>query len=227
MIDRFGKEIDDPSSVYYWCHKNNIPVFCPAITDGSIGDMLYFHSYRRGVEKSRASEKASGCRRLHGVSASPPRGVAATRLHGVSTSPPRRRRDPPPRRINVPAAASPRPASTAFPRRYKRPGFIVDIAGDIRRINDEAVRAKATGMIIVGGGLVKHHICNANLMRNGANFAVFVNTGQEFDGSDSGARPDEAVSWGKIRADAKPVKVYMDASVAFPLIVSQTFAKSP
>lgn len=36
---------------------------------------------------------------------------------------------------------------------------------------------------------------------------MFVNTGQEFDGSDSGARPDEAVSWGKIRMDASPVKV--------------------
>lgn len=44
-------------------------------------------------------------------------------------------------------------------------------------------------------------------MRNGADYAVFVNTGQEFDGSDSGARPDEAVSWGKIRLDANPVKV--------------------
>jgi hypothetical protein len=33
------------------------------------------------------------------------------------------------------------------------------------------------------------------------------NTGQEFDGSDSGARPDEAVSWGKIRAGAETVKV--------------------
>jgi len=56
-------------------------------------------------------------------------------------------------------------------------------------------------------GLPKHHICNANLMRNGADFAVYVSTAQEFDGSDSGARPDEAVSWGKIRADATPVKV--------------------
>lgn len=36
---------------------------------------------------------------------------------------------------------------------------------------------------------------------------MFVNTGQEFDGSDSGASPDEAVSWGKIRTDAQPVKV--------------------
>ena len=43
--------------------------------------------------------------------------------------------------------------------------------------------------------------------RNGADFSVFVNTAQEFDGSDSGARPDEAVSWGKIKLTATPVKV--------------------
>lgn len=43
--------------------------------------------------------------------------------------------------------------------------------------------------------------------RNGADYAVYLNTGQEYDGSDSGARPDEAVSWGKIKADARAVKV--------------------
>merc|ERR1719225_474473 len=75
-------------------------------------------------------------------------------------------------------------------------------------------------MIIVGGGLIKHHIANANLMRNGANYSVYINTATEFDGSDSGARPDEAVSWGKIRMDAKPVKVYSDAT----LLVAKTFA---
>lgn len=36
---------------------------------------------------------------------------------------------------------------------------------------------------------------------------MFINTASEFDGSDSGARPDEAISWGKIKEDAKPVKV--------------------
>ena len=36
---------------------------------------------------------------------------------------------------------------------------------------------------------------------------MFLNTAQEFDGSDSGARPDEAVSWGKIKPTATPVKV--------------------
>ncbi len=48
---------------------------------------------------------------------------------------------------------------------------------------------------------------------------------QEFDGSDSGARPDEAVSWGKIKMTARPVKVYGDATILFPLLISQTFAK--
>lgn len=43
--------------------------------------------------------------------------------------------------------------------------------------------------------------------RNGADYSVFINTASEFDGSDSGARPDEAISWGKIKEDAKPVKV--------------------
>jgi deoxyhypusine synthase len=42
----------------------------------------------------------------------------------------------------------------------------------------------------------KHHICNANLMRNGADFAVFVNTAQEFDGSDSGEEAGEGHGWG-------------------------------
>jgi deoxyhypusine synthase len=43
MIERFGREINDESSVYYWAARNGIPVYCPAITDGSIGDMLFFH----------------------------------------------------------------------------------------------------------------------------------------------------------------------------------------
>lgn len=152
MIHRLGKEIKDESSIYYWTSKNDIPVFCPAITDGSLGDMIYFHS-------------------------------------------------------------------------YKNPGLIVDIAADIRAMNNEAVFAKKTGMIILGGGIIKHHICNANLMRNGADYAVYINTGQEFDGSDAGARPDEAVSWGKIRLNSRSCKVYADATIVFPLIVAETFAK--
>ncbi|GFS43287.1 deoxyhypusine synthase [Actinidia rufa] len=146
---------------------------------------------------------------------------------------------------------------------FRNPGLIVDLIQDIRAMNGEAVHAspRQTGMIILGGGLPKHHICNANMMRNGADYAVFINTAQEFDGSDSGAHPDEAVSWGKIRGSAKTVKVdyflcsslvvlkfllisnttvdfafllpclsfysnqvHCDATIAFPLLVAETFA---
>jgi hypothetical protein len=90
----------------------------------------------------------------------------------------------------------------ASPRQLK-----IDLVEDIRKINTIAVRAKRAGMIILGGGVVKHHIANACLMRNGAESAVYINTAQEFDGSDAGARPDEAVSWGKIKVGADSVKV--------------------
>ncbi|KAK3068327.1 Deoxyhypusine synthase [Teratosphaeriaceae sp. CCFEE 6253] len=154
VIARLGKEINDERSVYYWAYKNDIPVFCPALTDGSLGDMLYFHTFKASPAQVR-----------------------------------------------------------------------IDIVEDIRRINTIAVKAKRTGMIVLGGGIVKHHIANANLMRNGAESAVYINTANEFDGSDAGARPDEAVSWGKIKADGDSVKVYAEATVVFPLIVAATFAR--
>jgi deoxyhypusine synthase len=46
MIARLGKEINHPDSICYWAQKNSIPIYCPAITDGSLGDMIYFHSFR-------------------------------------------------------------------------------------------------------------------------------------------------------------------------------------
>jgi deoxyhypusine synthase len=63
------------------------------------------------------------------------------------------------------------------------------------------------------------------MMRNGCEYAVYINNAQEFDGSDAGARPEEAISWGKIIKDADWVKVFGDATILFPLIVAKTFAK--
>lgn len=42
--------------------------------------------------------------------------------------------------------------------------FNTILFSDIRRVNSQAVYAANTGMIILGGGVIKHHICNANLM---------------------------------------------------------------
>lgn len=42
LIYEMGKRINNTSSIYYWCYKNNIPVFCPGISDGAIGDVFFF-----------------------------------------------------------------------------------------------------------------------------------------------------------------------------------------
>jgi deoxyhypusine synthase len=152
LIREIGKAIDNEQSIYYWAYKNDVPVFCPALTDGSFGDMTFF-----------------------------------------------------------------------FKKKNKE--FRIDIMDDLIRINDLAINAEKTGIILLGAGVIKHHICNANLFRDGANYALYINTAQEFDGSDAGARPDEAVSWGKIRPEAKSVKVYGDATIIFPLVVAGAFRR--
>lgn len=152
LIKILGKEINNKESIYYWCYKNNIDVYCPSIIDGSIGDMIHFFM-------------------------------------------------------------------------YDHPDFKIDIASDIHQLNEYTITQKKTGIIILGGGVVKHHICNSNMMRNGADYSVYINSGQEWDGADSNARPDEAVSWGKIKPNAEAIKVFGDATILFPLLVAKTFAK--
>lgn len=160
LIKELGKEINNKESIYYWCWKNNIEVYCPAITDGSLGDMIHFFM-------------------------------------------------------------------------YEHPDFKIDIAEDIHKLNEYTITRKKTGIILLGSGIMKHHICNANMMRNGAEYAVYINTGEEWDGSDCGARPDEAVSWGKIKSGkekknegkGEAIKVFGDATIIFPLIVAKCFAK--
>lgn len=99
----------------------------------------------------------------------------------------------------------------------------VDLVRDIHYLNYLAMSAGRTAAIICGGGVVKHHICNANLMRNGADYSIFLNNGQEFDGSDGGAQPEEALSWGKLRFDGQHVKVYGEVTTVFPLLVGEVF----
>lgn len=46
LIHRMGESINSEDSIYYWAAKNDIPVFSPAVTDGSIGDMIFFFSFK-------------------------------------------------------------------------------------------------------------------------------------------------------------------------------------
>jgi len=42
LILEIGKTIEDEDSFLYWASRNEIPVFCPGITDSAIGLQLYF-----------------------------------------------------------------------------------------------------------------------------------------------------------------------------------------
>ena len=100
----------------------------------------------------------------------------------------------------------------------------LDIAWENKKIIDLALNAERTGAIVLGSGVAKHYALNSNILREGLDYAVFINTAQEFDGSDSGARPDEAVTWQKIKPNGMSVKVWCDATIAFPLLVSAWMA---
>ena len=152
LIWSMGKKINDKRSICYWAYKNKIKIFCPAITDGAIGDNIYFF-------------------------------------------------------------------------KYKRPDFKIDISEDIKDMNNSTIGLRKSGLIILGSGVIKHHILNANMFRNGADYAVYMNNSQEFDGSDAGALPEEAISWGKLSPNAETIKVYGDATILFPILIAETFAK--
>lgn len=110
-----------------------------------------------------------------------------------------------------------------FFHRQQKKDFYVDISQDMDWIVKRTLNAKKTGVICLGGGSAKHYTLNAQIFRDGCEFAVYVNTHSEEDASDSGANPSEAVTWGKIKANALQVKVFGDASIIFPLIVAGAF----
>ena len=83
-----------------------------------------------------------------------------------------------------------------------------------------ALNSEKTGGILLGGGISKHFALNANIFKEGFDYCVYINTAEEYDGSDSGARIEEAISWGKVKADAPAVKIHCDATIAFPLLVA-------
>lgn len=90
---------------------------------------------------------------------------------------------------------------------------------DEQELADIVFDAKRTGALIIGGGISKHHVLWWNQYRHGLDYAVCITTAPEWDGSLSGARMREAVSWGKVKEKASYVTVEGDATVLLPLIV--------
>ena len=105
--------------------------------------------------------------------------------------------------------------------KQKKKDFCIDVTKDMNELAGISLNADSTGGIILGGGISKHHAIGVNLLRGGFDYAIYVTTSSPWDGSLSGARTNEGISWGKIKEKANHVTVDADATIAFPLIMAR------
>ena len=103
--------------------------------------------------------------------------------------------------------------------------FKVDLLKDEKELADLAFTKKKTGALMVGGGISKHHTIWWNQFKGGLDYSIFITTATQYDGSLSGARLKEAVSWGKIRENAKYVTVDGDATIILPVILAALYER--
>ncbi len=105
-----------------------------------------------------------------------------------------------------------------FNKQHWKEPFAIDAAEEVTKFYDVMLGAEKTGGIILGGGIAKHHLIGAAILRNGLDYAVYLSTGTEGDGSLSGARPREAVSWNKLKDEKNSAFVEGDTTLTFPLL---------
>ena len=151
LARELGATLEDEDSVLKQAADNDVPVYCPALTDAEIGNFLYY--YRQGSERDVG----------------------------------------------------------------------IEVLEDYDALIEDGLLADTTGLIAIGGGVPKHHAIMTNLFRGGADYVVYISTGMEGDGSLSGAPPEEAVSWGKIKAEGTYTQVHAEATLVVPLLVAGAF----
>ena len=100
----------------------------------------------------------------------------------------------------------------------KHKDFKLNLLSDQSKLSDIIFEAKRTGAFMIGGGISKHHTLWWNQFRGGLDYAVYITTATEWDGSLSGAQVTEAISWGKVRTEAKQVTIHGEATTLLPFI---------
>ncbi len=104
-------------------------------------------------------------------------------------------------------------------QRTRSKDFVIDVVSDLKKIANIVYSSKKLGALILGGGISKHHVIWWSQFKDGLDYAIYITTAVEWDGSLSGAQPREAISWKKIKPTGKHVVVYGDATLILPLIV--------
>jgi len=98
--------------------------------------------------------------------------------------------------------------------------FRIEEFRDETDLADLVFTAKRTGALMIGGGVSKHHTIWWNQFRGGLDYAVYITTAPEHDGSLSGARVREGISWGKVKETARQVTIEGDASALLPVMAA-------
>jgi deoxyhypusine synthase len=108
----------------------------------------------------------------------------------------------------------------------RRRDFRVDVLKDEETMSDAVFESKEMGALMLGGGISKHHAIWWAQFRGGLDYAVYITTAVEYDGSLSGALVKEAVSWGKVKPKAKQVTVHGDVTALLPFLVSAAIGRT-
>ncbi|MFN4336813.1 MAG: deoxyhypusine synthase [Candidatus Nitrosocaldus sp.] len=103
-----------------------------------------------------------------------------------------------------------------FAQRHR--DFRLNLFRDADMLAEIAFKAERTGALMLGGGIAKHHTLWWNQFRGGLDYAVYITTAVEYDGSLSGALVREAISWGKVKHDAMQVTVHGEVTMLMPFL---------
>ncbi len=98
--------------------------------------------------------------------------------------------------------------------------FEIDPVADLNQLANIIFDAEKIGVIILGGGLPKHHVLGASILREGVDAAVQVTLDRAEGGGFSGAPLEESISWKKVKTKGKLATVVGDASIVFPVMVT-------
>ncbi len=96
--------------------------------------------------------------------------------------------------------------------------FKLNLLKDEIELSNISFDNKRTGALMIGGGISKHHVIWWNQFKGGLDYAVYITTASQFDGSLSGARLTEAVSWGKVKEGARYTTIDGDATALLPIM---------
>ncbi len=100
----------------------------------------------------------------------------------------------------------------------KDKSFIINLIKDEDLLAEIVFKANKSGALMLGGGISKHHTIWWNQFKGGLDYAIYMTTAVEWDGSLSGARLEEAISWGKVKPEARQITVEGDVTVLVPLL---------